>query len=56
MVLNATLNNISAISRRSDLLVVYPEKTTDLPQVSDKLHQIMLCIVPENGSLAIFRF
>ena len=46
MVFNATLNNISAISWRSDLLVeetgVYQEKTTDLSQVTDKLDHIML--------------
>jgi len=39
MVLNATVNNISVISRRSALLV---EKTTDLYQVTDKLCHIML--------------
>ena len=39
MVFNATLNNISVISWWSVLLVEeteYPEKTTDLPQVTDK--------------------
>ena len=42
---NATFNNISVILggqfywwRKSK----YPEKTTDLPQVTDKLNQIML--------------
>ena len=39
MVFNATFNNVSVISRRSVLLV---EKTTDLPQVTDKLYHIML--------------
>jgi len=39
MVLNATFNNISVISWRSVLLV---EKTTDLPEVTDKLYHIML--------------
>ena len=45
VVFNATLNNISAISWRSVLLAEepeYPEKTTDLPQVIDKLYLIML--------------
>jgi hypothetical protein len=39
MVFNATFNNISVISWRSVLLV---EKTTDLPQVTDKLNNVML--------------
>jgi hypothetical protein len=39
MVFNATFNNISVISWRSVLLM---EKTTDLPQVTDKLDHIKL--------------
>ena len=46
MLLNVTFNNISVISWRSILLVeeteVPGEKTTDLPQVTDKLYHIML--------------
>jgi hypothetical protein len=38
-VFDATFNNISVISWRSVLLV---EKTTDLPQDTDKRHHIML--------------
>ena len=41
MVFNANFNNISAISRRS-VLLGYPEKTTDLSFVTDKLYHIML--------------
>jgi len=45
MVFNATFINISAILWRSILLVEeteYPEKTTDLPQVTDKLYYKIL--------------
>jgi len=38
MVFNATFNNISVISWLSVLLV----EKTDMPQVTDKLYQIML--------------
>jgi hypothetical protein len=46
MVFNATFNNISFISSRSVLLV---EKTTDLPQVTDKVYNIMLYTLPWAG-------
>jgi hypothetical protein len=45
MVLNVTFNNISVMSWWSVLLVEepeYPEKTTDLPQATDKLYHKML--------------
>ena len=46
MVLNATFNNISAISWRSVLLVVEtglnPGKTANLSQVAHKLYHILL--------------
>jgi len=41
MVFNATFNNISVISWWSVLLVEDSEKTTDLPQVTNKLFHIM---------------
>ena len=42
LVLNATFNNISVILWRSVILVEYPETTTDLPQVTNKLDHTML--------------
>jgi hypothetical protein len=45
MVFNATFNNISVISWWSLFLVgkpEYPEKTTDLSQVTDKLYYIYI--------------
>ena len=46
MVLNPTFNNSSAIAWRSALLgEEYPEKTTDLSQVTVKLYPIMLIVL-----------
>ena len=42
MVFNATFNNILIISWRSVLLLEFPEKTTDLSQVTYTLYHIML--------------
>ena len=42
MVFNATFNNILIISWRSVVLLTeFPEKTTDLSQVADKLFHVM---------------
>jgi hypothetical protein len=41
MVINATFNNVSVILWRSVLVVEKPEKTTDLPQVTDKLYHML---------------
>ena len=46
IVFSATFNNISAISSPSVLLIEeteYPEKTTNLSQVTDKLVRIIQC-------------
>ena len=47
MVFNATFNNISAISSGGQVYCqrkpVYPNKTTDLPQVTDKLYHTNKC-------------
>jgi hypothetical protein len=46
MMFNATFNNISVIYHGGQFYWCrkpeYPEKTTDLPQVNDKLYYIML--------------
>ena len=45
MMFYPTFNNISALSWSLDVLVrkpVYPDKTADRPQITDKLYHIML--------------
>jgi hypothetical protein len=45
IVFNATFHNISVILQQSVLLVEetgVPEKTTDLPQITDKLYHTIL--------------
>ena len=42
MVFNATFNKISVISWRSALLVEYPDKTNDVPQVTNKPYHIIM--------------
>ena len=41
-IFKASLNTISVILWSSDLMVKYPEKTTDLPQVTDNIYHLML--------------
>ena len=53
MVFNAIFNDISIISWGSVLLVEYPDKTTDLSQVTDKLHHIAKKVITHTFPLLL---
>ena len=54
MVFNPNFNNISVILWRSILLMEYPEKTTDLLQVTDKLYHMYDYILLINNYIYYF--
>ena len=43
MVFNATFNNVLLVAETG-----IPQKTTDLPQVTDKLYHIMYLVSPDD--------